>query len=298
MTLVFIIVSCLLGGYIFYQVIVQNKSAKSLIRREFSGLELTDDKSALNLYRRNQKEVGKVIKIDDINQFQVILGDIAISTINTTIDHAFNAPKENNLRDIFHNEQVAKMVDGKVRRIGLRISAHEKEIYVLCLYLRKGSDRITGSSYFEEVDNAIDWCWYFSNFLNSKQTGKRILKPKLTVAEIAQAEHKTYDDTPLHAQAALIRPTYLSQRITSEVSINSEESSHIEEITFSNENKGGTTLDDSYDIKTPKEYNQIEADLGYDLDKIIELQQQGFLTIEEFSEAKTTLLSNLNKADR
>lgn len=237
---IFIIIFALFSGYIIYQVKIKKVSIKSLIRKEFYGLEFTDNKLAFNLFRYHHPNVDKVFNVNEINQCQILLGNSTIATINSTIGYGFNAFQEKKLRDIFHDEQVTKMVDGKVRRISLVIRANGKEIYVICLYLRKGSDRITKNSYCEVVDNTIDWCWYFSNILNNKETGQRTLKAKIITDNIIDTEHQRQNDIPINN-------------------------------------------------------NQAETSLLYDLEKIVELKQQGFLTPEEFTQAKAVLLNDLDK---
>ncbi|KGJ97588.1 SHOCT domain-containing protein [Colwellia psychrerythraea] len=281
----------LLGGYIYYQVNIQQNSAKSLVRREFSNLTLTDDKSGLNLFRRHQHEAEKVLALTDIKQCQFWLGDLAIETINTTLGHGFNDQKEQALRKIFHNEQVAKMVDGKVRRISLTIKSSEKNKQVICLYLRKGSDRITKKGYFTVVEDVIDWCWLIANTINAEYTGKRIFKSSTTPAEIAQTDHKIHDDTPLHAQAAIIRPATHPKPL-----ISSSDNEDKPEIKVPQDKIDGKTSHEHHD-NSAIESAKVETDLVNALEKLVKLQQQGFLTAQEFEQAKTKLLHSLNETD-
>jgi len=277
-TVFFFIMLGLLAGFLFYQIHIRQNSAKSLVRREFSTLALTEDKLALNLFRRHQHEAEKVIALADIHQCQLLLGDLVITTINTTLGHGFNNKQDQALREIFHTEQIDKMIDGKVRRISLLINTVEKNNYVICLYLRKGSDRITKNSYFEVVDDVINWCWFIAKYINSEHTGERSIKPKITAADIAQAEHKCHDDTPLHTQAAIIRPA--THSTLPEVS-----SEHIEADEHHNNPPLAQTA------------AKVETDLVNALDKLVKLQQQGFLTAEEFAQAKAKLLASLQNTE-
>jgi len=284
-TFIFVIILCLLTGYIFYQVKIQHKSAKSLVRKRFSSLELTEDKLALNLFRRHNHEPEKVITLASIKQCQLLLGDLVITTINTTLGHGFTEQQELDIREIFHTEQIDKMVDGKVRRISLVLNTRAKDSHIICLYLRKGSDRITKNSYFEVVDEAIDWCWLIAEYINSGHTGTRILKPKISALEIAQSEHKSHDDTPLHTQAAIIRPA-------THPTANVEKIEHLPTETHSaTQNK----IDNPLNTKIAA--IKVETDLVNAIEKLGKLQQQGFLSVDEFSQAKAKLLENLNKTE-
>ncbi len=282
MTLFFVIMLALLVGYIFYQINTQQKSVKAFVRREFSNLALTKDKLSIKLFKRHEKETEKVIALADVNQCQILLGDLVIATINTTLGHGFNEEQEQALRKIFHTEQIAKMTDDKVRRITLVLNTQRKNNHIICLYLRKGSDRITKKGYFEVVDETIDWCWLIAKNINSEQTGKRSFKPKFT-ADIAQTEHRTHDDTPLHTQAAIIRPATRRHSIIEVV-----EPEKIAEVTRSKENNDNITLSDSHDT-TAIELVKAETNLVNALEKLVKLRQQGFLTADEFEQAKAKL---------
>ncbi|PKH88301.1 hypothetical protein [Colwellia sp. Bg11-28] len=282
LTFLFILMLLLLLGYILYQMKTQQKSAKAFVRREFSNLVLTEDKLSIKLFKRHEKKAEKVIALADINQCQVLLGDLVIATINTTMGHGFDEEHEQALRDIFHIEQIAKMTDGKVRRINLALHTESKKRHIICLYLRKGSDRITKKGYFTVVDEAIDWCWLIAKNINSEQTGTRSFKPKFT-ADIARTEHKTHDDTPLHTQASIIRPATRLHSVVDDI-----EPEKVAEVTISEKSNDEITLVDKHDA-TAIELARVETDLVNALEKLVKLQQQGFLTIDEFEQAKAKL---------
>lgn len=279
-TFFFFTLLVLLIGYVLYQMKTQQQSAKAFVRREFSNLTLSEDKLSIKLFKRHEKEAEKIVALADVKQFQILLGDLVVSTINTTMGHGFNADHEQALREIFHIEQIAKMTDNKIRRINIAINTQAKKKHVICLYLRKGSDRITKKGYFTVVDEAIDWCWLIAKNINSEQTGERSFKSKST-ADIVHSEHKTHDDTPLHKQAAIIRPVPLPRESI-------VESKKVAEVVISAKNNDEITLVDNH-AATTIELAKVETDLVNALEKLVKLQQQGFLTADEFEQAKAKL---------
>ena len=281
-TFLLIIILASLLGYVFYQVKTQQKSAKAFVRREFSNLALSEDKLSIELFKRHEKKAEKVIALTDVKQCQVLLSDLVIATINTTLGHGFDEAQEQALREIFHIEQIAKMTDGKVRRINLVLNTQTKKKHIICLYLRKGSDRITKKGYFTVVDEAIDWCWLIAKNINSEQTGERSLKPKST-AKITHTEHKTHDGTPLHTQAAIIRPATYSH-----AKIDVVEPEQMAEEPMPQKNNDEVTLSNNHD-STAVELVKVETELVNALEKLVKLRQQGFLTADEFEQAKTKL---------
>ena len=204
--LFFIMVLTSLAGYGFYQIKVKKKSAKTLVRRQYADIKLNVEEQALDLFKRHQKSVEKSIIIGDINQCQILLGDNIIATVARDEKHGFSDQQEQSLRDIFNREHTEKMVDGKIRRISIAIIDNNKQNYMTCLYLRKGSDRITKKSYYQVIDDLIDWCWLIAQNINSENTGSRKARPKMSAAQKSESEHKLNDETPLHKQAAIIRP--------------------------------------------------------------------------------------------
>jgi len=276
----------LLGFYIVYRIFLHQNSAKSIVRREYSNLTLTKDKLSLNLFRRHQHEAEKVIALADVKQCQILLGDLVVTTINTTLGHGFNEQQEQELREICRVEKIEKMIDRKVRRINLVLNTQDKAKYIVCLYFRKGSDRITKKSYFEVVDDIIDWCWFIAEEINSSQTGARPLKLKVPIV----LHEKDYlDETPLHTQAASIRPTTRLEIMSDVI-----EPKKDEEVVFSGKNKDTSPKPNNTPAISPV---KVGTELVTALEKLVELQQQGFLTADEFELAKAQLLTSSNQIE-
>ena len=95
------------------------------------------------------------------------------------------------------------------------------------------------------------------------------------------SEHKTHDDTPLHKQAAIIRPVPLPRESI-------VESKKVAEVVISAKNNDEITLVDNH-AATTIELAKVETDLVNALEKLVKLQQQGFLTADEFEQAKAKL---------
>jgi len=286
--LLIIILFVLLGFYLVYRIFIHHNSAKSIVRREFSNLTLTKDKLSVNLYKRHQNEVEKVIALADVKQCQIMLGDLIVTTINTTLGHGFNEQQEQSLREICRLEKIEKMIDRKVRRINLVLNTQDKGKYIICLYFRKGSDRITKKSYYEVVDDIIDWCWFIAKKINNTQTGERPLKLKVPVV---LTEINYLDETPLHAQAANIRPTTQRPIVSDVIEPNEEE-----EVNLSGEEKNKDTSPKPQNTETITSV-KVETELVSALEKLVELQQQGFLTLDEFELAKAKLLTSVNRTE-
>lgn len=275
----FIIMLTFFVWYAFYQIKVKKKSAKAMVRKQYAHISLAENKEAVNLFKRHQKTIDKSISIQDISQYQVLLGDNVVSSISNDPNQGFSDQQEQTLRDAFNREHTEKMIDGKIRRISIAIIDKNKQRYTTCLYLRKGNDRITKRSYYQVIDDLIDWCWLIATKINTENTGNRKAKPKVSAAEKSKFEHKLHDETPLHKQAAIIRP------------VAHQQTDH------NTEQVGVTDKDNAPDVEKNNEKAMnaglIDTELVNALEKLVNLKQQGFLNAEEFAQAKAKLLKNL-----
>lgn len=281
----------------FYYLMQRNKfSAKALVRQQYAHLELSESKQQIGLYYRHKSSTETIIDLADIVSSEVQLNENSISLINHETGHGFSDDKEQDLRAIFTKEHVDKMIDGKIRQISLQLIDKQKHSYVVCLYMRKGSNRITKQSYVKVIDELIDWCWLIGKQINSEHTGERKVAP---VVESVKAAVEQKKSTPLHSQAAAIRP------VTHKVSVEPEEQSKTQSkpkpkvlanATEQVANKVVTKpkVSPASDTMVAKNTSStIDTELVNALEKLVALKQQGFLTADEFAQAKAKLLKNL-----
>ena len=262
---------------ILIQVIKQKISAKNIARKDFAKIILADDKNHIQLFRRHLKIPSISIPITEIEKYQVCLGQEVLATISNQPREGFNSTKETSLRELFRIEQIAKMVDGKVRRISVMITDINNSKFTICLYFRQGGERITKKNYFVVVDDAIQWCWLIAEQINPSETAIRATSNSASKVVSNFTESSSLDNSPLHAQAAVIRPA-----------------------THPNSQKVQHDIDKAQPIKQRKSTdkqttypNNPDTDLVYALEKLVTLQQQGFLTALEFKKAKAKLLDGL-----
>jgi len=269
---------------IFYWFKRNRFSAKSVVRKQFAHIELSESNLQIGLYHRHQKSTETIINIVDIASFEVRLNEQTICLINQQSGHGFNHDIEQGLRNVFATEQVDKMIDGKIRQINLLVTDVNKKAYTICLYMRKGSDRITKKTYSVVIDDVIDWCWLIAEKINSAETEKRKKKAIIPSEEPDNAQEEYQRETPLHNQAAAIR------NVTHEA----DKATRSKEYTVPEEQlKIVGKVDNSEKIKQAPQYNTVDTELVNALEKLVELKQQGFLTQAEFIKAKENLMQSL-----
>jgi hypothetical protein len=269
------------GGYLLKR---NNVSAKAIVRKQFAHLELSESQQQIGLYHRHNNNIDTIIDIKDITSCEVKLNNNSIYDISQEAGHGFNHEKEQYLRDVFDKEQVDKMIDGKIRQISLTLTDIHQKDNTVCLYMRKGSDRVTKKTYLVVIDDLIDWCWLIAAKINADETQTRKEKPVISSeSEIDSVESK-YNPTSLYKQSLAVGPTTqepLQSQQRSEEDLPKEQAGTIE-------------LDEKREVTDHKnQKSPINTELVNALEKLVDLKQQGFLTQEEFTVAKENLLSSL-----
>jgi len=269
---------------VFYFFKRNKSSAKAIVRKQFAHIELSESQQQIGFYHRHNKSVDTVVDIIDIVICEVKLNDNSIAVINQNVGHGFDHAKEQDLRAIFAKEKVDKMVEGKTRQISLSFSDTHNKNFSVCLYMRKGSNRITKRTYAAVIDDLIDWCWLLATKINSDETEKRKKKPAISSELVIDSVEQKRNQNLLHNQASVNRPdAYEAVKI--------EQSSEKELIPEKAVTMGP---DGSLEVVEQCDQNStIDTELVYALEKLVNLKQQGFLTQEEFTKAKENLLRSL-----
>lgn len=264
-------------GIVYYWLKRNRFSAKSVVRKQFAHLELSESQLQIGLYHRHQSSTDTIIDIADITRCEAKLNEQAINIINQDANHGFNDAKEQDLRNVLAKEQVDKMIDGKVRQVSLSITDTQGKNYIICLYMRKGSDRITKKKYSTVIDDLIDWCWLIAEKINPNNTTKRKKKPVVESTESTiHSIEKT--QTPLHNQAAAIRSA-----------------THESAKPFQNQEpkKRSVDITNNSEAVIQSTEKSINTELVNALERLVDLKQQGFLTQAEFTKAKENLMKGL-----
>ncbi len=274
-------------GIVFYWLKRNGFSAKSIVRKQFAHIELSESQLQIGLYHRHQRTTDTIIDLTDIKSCEVKLNEHAVNTISQQPGHGFNHAKEQDLRNIFATEKVDKMVDGKIRQVSLCFIDTNEKSYTVCLYMRKGSDRITKKTYSIVINDLIDWCWLIAEIINLDDTEKRKKKPITPPVSVVDSDEKNEKKVPLHEQAAVIRPAtheVMNDSQSSESGLPKEQLKVVE--------VDGNT-ENTEDNEVIAQSKTIDTDLVNALEKLVNLKQQGFLTQEEFIKAKENLMQSL-----
>jgi len=267
-------------------------SVKSIVRQQFASFELSKSSQQIGLYHRHQDSTETIIDVVDIVSSEIKLNEHNIIDINAELGHGFNNDKEQDLRALFVKEKIEKMVDGKVRQISLLLTDKQKNSYTVCLYMRKGSNRITKKHYIQVVNELIDWCWFIGERLNPDEFNKRKVKSIVLPNDKADI-NASNNKTSLHNQAAAIRPVKHQMDNASRTLVTDE---HFPILNVVNQEKNLAELagdKNSENHRRTHEKNTINTELVDALEKLVSMKQQGFLTMDEFSKAKEKLLKGL-----
>ena len=273
----------------FYYLFSRNKfSAKALVRQQYANIEVSQSEQQVGLYHRHESSTETILDIVDIVSSEIQLNDNNISFIDNTIEHGFSNDREQELRGIFKKEHIDKMIQGKIRQISLILTVKQNKSYTICLYMRKGSNRITKKGYCKVIDDLIDWCWLVSEKINEEHTGQREKKtPAHFVESTGKQLRKDQNNLPLHHQAAAIRPA--THEVSEEPMIETEKIN----TTVEQDVETSKTSTDTKNDGNKSSESSIDAELVNALEKLVNLKQQGFLSTDEFDQAKAKLLKDL-----
>ncbi len=259
-------------------------SAKATVRKQFAHIESSNSQQQIGLYHRHQQSTDTIIDVVNIVNLKVRLNDNIICEINQKVGHGFDHEKEQSLRIIFAKEQADKMVPDKVRQVNLTLTDINKKSYVVCLYMRKGSNRVTKKTYLVVVDDLIDWCWLIAAKINPDETEKRKMLPKKPLEPVVDLVKERRKQKPRYEQAAAICPAN-QEALKTPQGVKGDEAK-----------ADSVSKEADKDKELANEVGQsksVDTELVNALEKLVNLKQQGYLTDEEFTKAKENLLSSL-----
>jgi len=236
----------------FYRLRPKRKTAEAKLRSQFSRFELDDTQTTLSLYKRHQTEIDTQLAIADIVKSEVFLNDKSIKIINK--DNGYSEQRENQIRLSFFQAHRNKIIEDEIRQVNLSLTDKNDKKHVVCLYLRKGNQRLTKEKYLDTLEIIIDWNWFIASQLNPEAT--KIRKAKVPVVKNIPSKPKKNSVTKQEPER--VKPNSLKK-----------------------------TTAELHDIAVH------DSELIDALAKLVNLKQQDFLTDEEFSLAKAKILVDM-----
>jgi len=302
----FVITIGLALGFFLYK---RSNNIKTVLRQHYSRFEYVIATKRINLFRRHHSDFQTSILVKDIISSEVLLNDEVINSVTLDNKDFFYCTSESYLRRCFSAEHRFKMVDGKERNIRLIITDTSKKQYPIFLYYRKGNQRLTRDSYELVIEHLIDWHWQLSQILHPSLTPKRITPsntPQVDVnlmtkskngknLEKAKVDDKTRDK--IATQEASKSSINETQKPTTQQSIQQEQ----EKQTSTRQSSTPPEPIPSsirHTVQTQalaQKQSSTDTELVNALEKIVKLKQEGFLSDNEFQQAKQKLLSDLAK---
>jgi hypothetical protein len=282
-----------------------NKLAIHSIDKDYMRFEYEPKTQNILLFGVNQKYAHKTVILDEIIRCEVLLNNNVVNVVDGQPDNAISNQNEVEIRTLFTKEHSDKMDDEKIRHIEIILSDKDNS-YTVCLYLRKGRNRVTGTKYYEAIDILIDLCWVISKRMNPKTTETR------AVPSIISNQHKAIVSAPLIKAPQPRRdgdePTHSRRddHSVSQASIEEDKPTHSrrdDNVEYSNDvivmsKVTDTKLESNLkrvasNKETPVGEVEHQSKVVEALEKLASLHRQGHVTDEEFKLAKTKLLQNM-----
>lgn len=276
LALLFVFIIILIGSFWYLRKRLLTK--KNLLSEQWLSFEINSTTQSLSLHKRHPEALEKIIKISSLISSELLLNDNVISTVSADISAAFSNAREEAVRMIFAKEHRLKMLDGKQRKVQLRLVDDQNTSYIVGLYFRVGNIRHTKLKYSKMINKVIDWQWLFSQYINQEVTTKRKIK-----VQPKQEEPVNHTAIPTTVSPKEPDESLKQEQITSNQHIvqTGEADTHLS-VPSTNESQ-------SIDTKTI----DLDTEFVTALDKLIMMKKQGFLNETEFNIAKTKILKNL-----
>lgn len=272
--ILFCFVFILTGTY--WYVRSTNTKKQGFFQQQWANFEIDMETKSISLYKRHNKSPEKNLTISSLVFSEILLNDEVISTISADTTQAFSNELESLVLAAFGSEHRIKMINDKHRKIQLCLTDDQKQHYMICLYYRVGNIRHTKLKYQQVIDKAIDWQWLLAQHINPTLTTKRKIKVKpIPEKVVSPSEHKSVSVKAIEREVFEDNSTEATQDI--DLSINSLiDSTH----------EAPSTTKSSIDAT---EENTLVADL----DKLVMMKKQGYLSETEFNAAKAKVLKHV-----
>jgi hypothetical protein len=230
------------------------KLASYSLHKGYTRFEYEPTTQNILLFKTNKKKVCKTLTLDEIIRCEVSLNNIVVNIFDDKPENVISNQSEVAIRELFTKEHSKKMVDEQTRQVEI-VLFDKDDSYTVFLYLREGNNRVTGETYYEVIEILLDLCWVISKHINEQATETR-LNPRIAFS-------------PISARKKSLR-----------------QAEHRDNTNHSIEEPAES------ETTQPKSTGQAtqQNELVDALDKIVSLHQQGYLTDEEFSLAKSKLL--------
>jgi Short C-terminal domain len=258
-----------------------SRSGRNILKQQLTGIEIDESNQHILLYRRHEKTAEYTIPIVNIVESKLILNDVELSCINSEIPFSNN--DETNLREQFRKEKREKMMSGRVRKVTLTLVDNEHHEYLICVYVRKGDNRITREKFTDVIEHIMDWYWLFSSAIAPEQTEKRQSKTA------NQHEHMAPISSLFQPQSSTLKQVELAKPLNPKNTVDSNQSSPKEDIPAQTD-KGNVKVVHSDESNARV---KADSDLVIALEKLAQLKQQGMLTEQEYQRAKQKILADL-----
>lgn len=239
-----------------YRIKYSQRYKNAVIKRQFARFELRNNNQQIALFNRHIKEATLELTLADISQCQLILNDNLLYTLSSQEKLGFNEGTELNIRKSFAVADREKMVDNHTRQFTLTIVANGHQ-YPICLYYRRGNQRLTKTKFTLVLEQVINFCWQLSATITPEHTGERELAQ--------QAQMITSHDH-------VIAPSQVTIQTKETATNSAQESIAIAEVVA-----------------------EADGQIVDALEKLATLKQEGLLTASEFEQAKSKLLHDLLK---
>ncbi|MBO9489938.1 hypothetical protein J7384_06145 [Endozoicomonas sp. G2_1] len=243
-------------------------STKAQLKRQYTRLEFSVGNNLVSMFKGQETTPSIELTTDNVAQSEILLNENSLNIINQS--QGFNHVQEAAINEKIAQDYRQKMVDDKVRKLTVIITTKNKKKHEVCLYLRKGNNRLTKPSYEESLTLLLDWCWFIAMAISPDDTEARDTSKLPTLP--SRKKRIRVPSEPI---------TYIHKTVPTNTAVKTN-----------SDHKPNDYVDEPSTIDRQTTI-QSDSELINSLEKLVKFKEQGILTEAEFNQAKAKLLKDL-----
>ncbi|MFD2165593.1 SHOCT domain-containing protein [Thalassotalea euphylliae] len=266
LVVVAIILLALLCAIVARRYYVKKHSAKHFIAKKYVKAEFDAANQVIGFYKARQEEPESTLRYHELSSLAIYINGAQVGVVD--VNASFSNDAEDKLREAFAKERTKKLSDDSWRTVSLTfVDKHSEQTELFC-YFRKGSNRMTRFNYDKAQEFVVDCCWDSAAIIAPETLEKRSSVKK----EEQHRSIKKFVQPPKQA---------LETQVTVQTSASKTRTRNTVDVEGASKSTGSA---DSM---------KRDTEVVFALNQLVEMRKEGFLSEEEFEQAKAKLLKGL-----
>jgi len=266
--------------------------AKQILRNNFAKFSIDEKHKKIHLFRRHENQSNFDIDFSQIKKSEIFLNEQQISIISEENNQSFSNEIEKKMNYHFEKEKREKMIDDKTRQITLVLTDKNEKKHTVCVYFRKGNQRLTKAKFLDVINQLLNWCWLISKTMNSNTEERSI---QITPKVVKSAKPTKQNPKTATTNINLAKDHLASAADDASEILHTEITTQDTATAPSKETPQQSLVTHEVPQSSERDPYESDVELINSLEKLATLKHQGILSDTEFNKAKTKILKRLTE---